>query len=54
MGKGHGNIAMYVCPIKKGQIIFETKITGLSIQASVSLLRSAAKKIPLRCKIITI
>lgn len=54
MGKGHGNIAMYVCPVKKGKIIFEVKITGLTSQASMTLLQSAAKKIPLKSKVITL
>lgn len=49
MGKGKGNHAVWVCPVKKGQIICE--IYGVSEEQSVYALRNAGYKLPLNVKV---
>jgi len=50
MGKGKGLISHWVCPVKKGQIIYE--LSGLSFEISLRALYSASIKLPVKTKII--
>lgn len=50
MGKGSGSIDSWVFPIKKGRILFE--LDNVSIELAQAALRSAAKKLNLRSKIV--
>lgn len=49
MGKGKGNHAVWICPIKKGQIIYE--LSGISPNVSIKALRQASNKMPFKTKI---
>jgi large subunit ribosomal protein L16 len=51
MGKGKGDPAGYVAPVKPGRIIFE--IDGLSESAARDALRKAGSKLPLKTKIVS-
>jgi len=46
MGKGKGNHAVWVCPIRKGQILYE--IGGLSEFFSLHILKCASSKLPIK------
>jgi large subunit ribosomal protein L16 len=50
MGKGKGNVSFWVAKIKKGQILFE--ISGISLEDSIDILKSASNKLPIKTKII--
>lgn len=50
MGKGKGNISHWIAPIKKGQILFE--INGINFYKSVSLLKKALSKLPIKVSIV--
>ena len=49
MGKGKGNHAMWICPVKQGQIICE--IYGVPEVKAVFALRNAGNKLPFKVKI---
>ncbi len=49
MGKGKGNHSEWICPVKKGQIIYE--LSGVSSNISVKALRQASNKMPFKTKI---
>ena len=50
MGKGKGNLSYWMAPIKKGQILFE--ICGLDLFQSISALKKALSKLPIKVKIV--
>lgn len=50
MGKGKGNIKYWVCPIKKGQILYE--ISGVSKLVAMKVLKTAGNKLPVKSRII--
>lgn len=51
MGKGKGDPAGYVAPVKAGTVIFE--IDGIDEKNAREALRKAGSKLPLRTKIIS-
>jgi len=51
MGKGKGNIKYWVCPVKKGQVLYE--IDGVSKVVALKVLKSAGNKLPLNVSIVT-
>lgn len=51
MGKGKGDLAGYVAPVKIGTIIFE--VDGMSEEIAREALRKAGAKLPLKTKIIS-
>lgn len=52
MGKGKGAHNSWVCPIKKGQIIYE--LSGIPEYKSFIALSKAADKLPMKCKVISL
>ena len=50
MGKGKGNIKYWVCPVKKGQILFE--IDGVLPNVASNVLKIAGNKLPVNIAII--
>jgi len=52
MGKGKGSPEFWVCVVKRGRVLFEIK--GLPEADAKALLKSAAYKLPMRTKIVTI
>ena len=50
MGKGKGNVKLWVCPIKKGQILYE--ISGVSSSVAEKALRTASNKLPVKSKFV--
>jgi large subunit ribosomal protein L16 len=50
MGKGKGNVSLWVCTVKKGQVLYE--ISGLNVLKSISALKSGMSKLPLKCVIV--
>jgi len=46
MGKGKGNVELWVAPVKKGRIIFE--LGGVSKELAIHAFRLAAHKLPLK------
>lgn len=50
MGKGKGSHDRWVCPIRRGQILYE--ISGVSHAYARFALRKAADKMPFRCKVV--
>ena len=50
LGKGKGNIKYWVCPVKKGQILYE--IDGVSKVVALKVLKSAGNKLPLNFNIV--
>lgn len=52
MGKGVGSISSWVFNAKKGRILFE--LDGVSFDLAKSAFRTAAYKLPLKCKFIYI
>ena len=50
MGKGKGSHSKWVCPIRKGQTIYE--ISGLSDLKSYMVLCGAGSKLPVKTKIV--
>jgi len=52
MGKGKGNLAYWIAPIKLGQILFE--ISGVNIIKANFILNKSKTKLPLKTRIIKI
>lgn len=52
MGKGKGNLAYWISPIKKGQVLFE--ISGLNLLKAEFILNKSKSKLPIKTKIIKI
>jgi large subunit ribosomal protein L16 len=52
MGKGKGNVAYWISPIKKGQILFE--ISGINYDKALFLLNKSKSKLPVKTKVIKI
>lgn len=50
MGSGKGSVEKWVAVVKEGTVIFEIK--GLSKEISYNVLKKAAYKFPIKCKII--
>ncbi len=50
MGKGKGDIAGYVAPIKRGTMLYE--ISGLAPEAAKEALRLASHKLPVKTRIV--
>ncbi len=50
MGKGKGNVKLWVCPVKKGQILYE--ISGVSSSVAEKALRTASNKLPVKSKFV--
>jgi len=52
MGKGKGNVAYWIAPIKEGQILFE--ISGLNYEKALYILGKSKSKLPIKTKIIKV
>jgi len=52
MGKGKGNVAYWISPIKKGQILFE--ISGINYDKALYILNKSKSKLPVKTKIIKV
>jgi large subunit ribosomal protein L16 len=50
MGKGKGNVEMWVCVVKRERIMFE--VGGLDEVAAKQALKAAAYKLPMKTKIV--
>jgi large subunit ribosomal protein L16 len=50
MGKGKGDVAGYVAPIKRGTMLYE--ISGLAPEAAKEALRLASHKLPVKTRIV--
>lgn len=50
MGKGKGVHALWVCPVRKGQLLYE--LTGVSTDACLKALRNAAVKMPFPSRVV--
>ena len=50
MGKGKGNVSLWVCTVKKGQILYE--ISGVNDSKSIQALKSGINKLPLKCSVV--
>ncbi len=50
MGKGKGNVELWVCVVKRERVMFE--VSGLEEAAAKQALRAAAYKLPMRTKIV--
>ena len=50
MGKGVGNISEWVCPLKKGLILFE--LTDVSLNTAKVALRAVSYKLPVKSKFV--
>ena len=50
MGKGKGSLDHWVCPIKKGQILFE--LSGIPLSLAVQAVHLAMHKLPLKTQFI--
>ena len=50
MGKGKGSIDHWVCPVKKGQILFE--FSGVPLSLALQAMRLAQHKLPLKTQFI--
>jgi large subunit ribosomal protein L16 len=50
MGSGKGSIDTWVCPVKKGKIMFE--ISGVDDATAVEALHQVSYKLPLRSKVV--
>lgn len=50
MGKGKGNIAYWITPIKQGQVLFE--ISGVNHEKALYILGKSKSKLPIKTKII--
>jgi len=50
MGKGKGNPEMWVCPVKRGRMLYEIK--GVERAVALESLRLASHKLPLLTKIV--
>jgi len=52
MGKGKGNIAYWIAPVKKGQILFE--ISGITYNKAIHILEKSKSKLPIKTKIVKV
>ena len=50
MGKGKGKHSHWVCPIKKGKVVYE--ISGVSLFTALDVLKKCGYKMPFRFKIV--
>jgi large subunit ribosomal protein L16 len=50
MGKGKGSHSFWMCPVKKGQIIYE--LSSVSKLVSIKALEKASNKLPFKNKIV--
>ena len=50
MGKGKGEVANWVAPIKPGRVLFE--IGGVEEETAKAALRRMASKMPVRCRMV--
>ena len=50
MGKGKGNVELWVCVVKRERVLFE--VAGLDEAAAKRALRAAAYKLPMRTRIV--
>lgn len=50
MGKGKGNVELYVAIVKPGRILFE--VDGVSVETAKEALRLAAQKLPVRTRFV--
>lgn len=51
MGKGKGNVEMWVAVVRPGRVLFE--IEGVSEEMAKSALRKASAKLPIKTKIVS-
>lgn len=51
MGKGKGNPESWVCPVKRGRVIFE--VSGCTETIAREAFARAASKLHLRCKMVS-
>jgi len=51
MGSGKGSPDKWVCQVLPGKVLFE--IAGLPMDVMINSLKSAAYKLPVKCKVIT-
>lgn len=51
MGRGKGNVSIWVCKVNKGKILFE--VAGPNPQMLVAALKQAQNKLPIRTQIIS-
>lgn len=54
MGKGKGNHADWICPVKIGQILIEFSFEDLTLFNVLDLLRKCIKRLPVKSSIITL
>lgn len=52
MGKGKGAHAFWVCPVRKGQILYE--LSGLSQDICFKALNNAGNKLPIKTCIVNL
>jgi ribosomal protein L16/L10AE len=52
MGKGKGNHADWICPIKIGQILIEFSFKSLNFFSILNLLRKCLKRLPVKSNVI--
>jgi large subunit ribosomal protein L16 len=50
MGKGKGDVDQYKAPVKQGKIILE--VTGISEEEAKDVFRQAARKLPIKAKMV--
>jgi large subunit ribosomal protein L16 len=50
MGSGKGEVDIYTAPVRRGKIIFE--VNGLSQQEAYKALTKAAKKLPVKARVV--
>ena len=51
MGKGKGDIAGWVAPVRKGQLLYE--ISGVSEELAREAFRLASHKLPVKTRVVT-
>ena len=51
MGKGKGDVAGWVAPVRKGQLLYE--ISGVSEELAREAFRLASHKLPVKTKVVT-
>ncbi|MGI9553906.1 MAG: 50S ribosomal protein L16 [Thermodesulfobacteriota bacterium] len=51
MGKGKGDVAGWVAPVRKGQLLYE--ISGVSEELAREAFRLAAHKLPVKTRVVT-
>lgn len=50
MGKGKGKLKCWVCPIKKGAIVYE--VSALSSFVATKALLKCSYKLPMKCRLV--